>query len=71
MLALRIPNKDDFFESRIEAKPKPNLSQLIKAVETLNQDIAECDQEIDRWQNKKQRIRSQVRSVFEKVKKLV
>lgn len=71
MLALRIPTKDDFFESRIETKPKPQLSQLIQSVEMLNQDIAECDQEIYRWQNKKHRIRSQVRNVFEKVKRLV
>ena len=71
MLALRIPTKDDFFESRIEPKPKPQLAQLIQSVETLNQDIAECDQEINRWTNKKNRISSQVRTVVEKVKKLV
>ncbi len=71
MFALRIPTKDDFFESRIEPKPKPNLAQLIQAVESLNQDIAECDQEIYRWQSKKNRISSQMRSVFEKVKRLV
>jgi uncharacterized coiled-coil DUF342 family protein len=71
MLTFRTPTKDDFFESRIETKPKPQLSQLIQSVETLNQDIAECDQEINRWTNKKHQMRSQVRSVVEKVKRLV
>jgi hypothetical protein len=71
MLALRIPKKDDYFEARVEQKPKPELGQLLQVVESLNQDIAECDQEIKRWQWKKHRIRDQFRNMFDKVKAMV
>lgn len=67
MLALRIPRKDDFFESRIEPKPKPQLVELMLAVESLGQEMSECDQEIQRWRWKKQKIRNQCQSVFRNI----
>jgi hypothetical protein len=68
MLTLRTLTKDDFFETRIEQKPKPQITQLMQVVENLNQDIAECDQEIQRWQWKKHKIRNQFIHVVNKVK---
>ncbi len=68
MLALRTPRKSDFFESRIEPKPKENLAELTQAVEALSQEILECDQEIERWQWKKSRIKSHVKKVAENAK---
>ena len=71
MLTLRTPNKNDFFESRIEPKPKPQLTQLMHAVETLNQEIKECDQEIQRWNWQKHKIRGQFQKVVSKVKGMI
>lgn len=67
MLTLRTPRKDDFFESRIEPKPKPQLAELMQAVETLGEEISECDQEIQRWRWKKQKIKTQCWSVFRNI----
>lgn len=68
MLSLRTPHKDDFFESRIEAKPKPPLTQLVQAVEDLHQEISECDQQISRWTWRKRKITSQCKDIVDKAK---
>lgn len=67
MLTLRQPCKEDFFESRLQLKPKPKLAQLIQAVESLNQEISECDQEIEQWTWKKHRIKNQFLRIFRNV----
>jgi hypothetical protein len=68
MLTLRTPRKDDFFESRIEPKPKPQLVQLVQAVESLNQEISECDKEIEKWTWQKHRIKNHFMRIFRNVK---
>jgi len=68
MMTLRTPRKTDFFQSRIEPKPKPPLSQLTQAIENLSQEINECDQQISRWRWKRQKIASQYKGIAEKVK---
>jgi len=65
-MLLRTPHKDDFFESRIEPKPKPQLVDLTQVVESLGKEISECDQEIERWNWKKQRIKT----IFGKIRNI-
>lgn len=64
-------SKNDYFESRFEPKPKPALCELAQAVEQLNQEISECDQEIERWQWKKGKISSQIHNAFQSIKKVL
>ncbi len=64
-------SKDDYFESRFEPKPKPDLSVLAQAVEHLNQEISECDKEIELWQWKKGKISSQIHRAFQSIKNVL
>ena len=57
-MLLTTPGKDDFFKTRLRKLPEESLNKLNVAIQEINQEINQCDAEIEKWQGERGRMKN-------------